>query len=451
MSDKKLTKKQCFEIENIKLKEELINMKNKELIQEYEIKNIKLEYELKIKELELKIKELELQKEKMQNNNENKKLLNTIVKENNLNTAVVKNEIENDFLEQINPNNEDVLKELEFLESMKNNNTKEIISVENNEGKIFLKKSKPLLITINDSGIIFIKNPMLNYIDEDAYKIACCHNYDKSTLKECLNSFIESSVVVEYISITEIINDEMKKTKEQIEIGKKIITMVFNKEIICNYTHRYCATAIIKKDIFNKKIEELKTKLKNYTLEMEEYEKNIEEYEKINDVIYKNIKYEGIELFTKLTEEKMNNIIKSFSNKQKKFSEKVGKLMAYSLKMFKYYGDNICSIELVINEVYPTTTYGLVSEHEEGMAYNTYENFIESITLPIEKLLLYLMIYFSNTLWYDTQTGKNIYLKTSLNEIKKCFNEIEENKELFKLTIGKFTKTIIKKYKMDTN
>lgn len=481
MSKKEITKKELSGVENTRLKEELLTINCEKKICEYEIKNLKLEHELQTTtlkleyelqitnlklEYELKIKDLELQIEKNKNNTINatistpvvinSNLKNTNVKfekndeheKNDLNNKIENNDIKNNLnLERFNNY---VDEELLFLDLMKTNaskntsNEKEITLTQTQIIPLKPKKNKKTINTTNDVGIIFIKNPMLNYIDENAYKIACCHNYDNSIFKECLNCFIEPCEVVEYISVSKIINDETKTVKEKVEIGKKIISIVFNTEIICGYKQRYCATAIITKEKFENKIKELIEKISNYTLEIETYDKNILQYEKVNTVIYKNIQYIGDELFKMIQDNEIKDIIKTFSNTHKKFSEKIGKLMAYSVKMFKYYGENVCCIDIAIKEISPYSSYAVVSEYENNLMLNHYENYKASITLPIEKLIIYLITYFSKSLFLNTQTGKNLYLKTSMDEINECFNEIEKNKDLFELTIGKFIKQVNK-------
>ena len=326
------------------------------------------------------------------------------------------------------------IKELEHIIEI--NNLKNINNNEKNN-KIIKKKEIEIL---NDVGIIFIKNPMLNYIDENTYKIACCLNYE-TTLKQDLNYFIETCKEYEYISVSTILDDKKIMPKEQISIAKKIIMKVLKNELICNYLHRYLETVIIKNEEFKNKIEEIKNKLKNYIEEINDYENNKNEYEMINieNLKYKMIQYDGIELFNTINE-------KNFEDLKKTFKKKDGKMMAYFVKNFKYYGDEICCIDISIKDKIPKSTYILVSEYELELTNINYNNFVETIHLSLEKLITYVMIYFYGKLFYKTKNNKNIFLKISLSDVQECFNKIEKDKELFNLTTIEFKKEINKKY-----
>jgi hypothetical protein len=314
------------------------------------------------------------------------------------------------------------------------------------------KKTKQVICSLNEIGIIFIKNKMLDYIDTNVYKIGCCLNYG-TTLKEDLTQFIEPCTEVEYISVDKYITDENLTNKNKIEIGKKIIMIVYENELLLNYKHRHIATAVISDEIFNEKLEELKEHLQKYGENVIKYDANVERYEELKNkqFNYKKNKYENDrgEIFYTLKLENVKEILKTITLPTKKSIVPV-KLMAYSVESFKYYG-NMCCVDIMnvgktVSRM-PKTSYVLVSDYEKELEETKYENYIESITSNTKYLIIFLTEYFKNTQFCVNSLKKIMFLKTELTEIKKCFKEMEENKQLFDLPFPNFKKAIKTLYK----
>jgi hypothetical protein len=416
--------------------EELLNEKNKEI---EELKN----------ELMKKISE------------ENEEI--TILKKKLFKISIILNEETQELKEDLKiviPKQEIIKGEsIDFIENIKEYNKNELKSdnptqPENNKNELKTNNAIPKKMTsiINNMGIVIVifKNPMLNYINKDSYKICCFNNYENAQKKH-ETYFIEKCELIDYLVVPFMVDPEEEKKldysmidaekelkeiniKDKVQIAKKIIMMVFKNELLINFTHRYYATVIISKNELQNKINELRNNLKNYKESLKLYD---ESYEVIT---LKNIKYEKnvikTELFNKLSDTIKEKIIEDLKTKNPLKNRY--RIMAYKTEIFKYYGNDVWCIDIATetHKNNPPSAYILISENIEELSLQNYLNFHANTEyFKLQPLLIFLLYQLKDNLLFNTEN--NIFVKITEEKLINIINLLNNNIVITKL--NKFT------------
>lgn len=455
---------------NEKNEEEILDLKKTAKEQNTEILSVikKIQNEKQPKEneelLNEKNKEIEdLKNELMKKiSDENEEI--TKLKKKLLKISIILNEEKQELKEDLKmviPKEEKIIKDksIDFIENIKEYNKNELKSdnptqPENNKNELKTNNAIPKKMTsiINNMGIVIVifKNPMLNYINKDSYKICCFNNYENAQKKH-ETYFIEKCELIDYLVVPFMVDPEEEKKlnysmidaekelkeinlKDKVQIAKKIIMMVFKNELLINFTHRYYATMIITKNELQNKINELRNNLKNYRESLKLYD---ESYEVIT---LKNIKYERnvikTELFSGLTEKIKEKIMEDLKTKNPLKNRY--RIMAYKTEIFKYYGNDVWCIDIATetHKNNPPSAYILISENIEELSLQNYLNFHANTEyFKLQPLLIFLLYQLKDNLIFNTEN--NIFVKITEEKLIEIINLLNNNIVITKL--NKFT------------
>lgn len=276
------------------------------------------------------------------------------------------------------------------------------------------KQEDELVNNIEDEKEIYIvifNNPMLNYINENTYKIACCFNYENS-LKLKLQYFIEPCEIIYVKKISELVNNELTNVITIKNVQDKIMK-IFKNYLLIDFRHNYISSIVITHDLLLKKIK----KLENEIHVIEEYIPN----NNLKIDYSKTVK--KTEIFESLTSNYIKKILKMFNFLLKTRTKY--KLMAYTCDIFKYYGENIWCFDIVKkSSLTPESSSMLISEFIPNLKIHSFDNFKESKSYNAYNILIFLLIYNNQNKFFIPNNETHIFIK--IKDINDLFDKLDE-------------------------